>query len=1165
MTTLFHKECTASYIKADSNFKIFNLRNEESQNKYYSVICLLLNLLQRGNPTDLSSYLKTRYEYKDSARFLHLFSQESPNWGELIRGNDYDEQYPARKFYDSILLEYFTEYPYLQQLLMPEVKISDIVPSARKTFAGQQVDFFLPYAKLVIEIDGGQHKDDEQKSLDCQRNVFLEENGYQTVRIPTTDMNNPKALSPYVTEIKNRIKEFELVFKEFNESYRKCKGKKINKELEMIATMRLQVTLLHMCLCGMISLEDREWHIFIKNHEVTGYEHAALEDMFLWIENICCMAGIPFQRPFVVIEQAEKMERVRATHIRIEMSVLKRGTPCNTEGNWVYIYNDWRQDMDYFKMHIGNRLRYDIYQAEPKDGSDEEQSEQYNAKRRALRFMLKNIFGFDEFRQGQERIIINALKGRDTIGVLPTGSGKSLCYQMAVLLQPCVSFCVCPIKSLMVDQDMNLKARGINRTAFLSSDLSGEERERVQEDFKNGKYWFVFVSPERFQSTTFRKYLTNMSTIGRIKFAYAVLDEVHCVSEWGHDFRVSYLNLTKTIRRYCSGITMFGLTATASYNVLKNILIEFHMKDKRDVISTPTFTRPELHFNVERIDLEVAREQQKKPLVKGQGKNKVQYLIEKVRQTSKYEALIRILSFYRKMYPNIMEGIGKQSRCGIIFFPYVNGAYGCFGVSQTLVQDFQADVRFYSGEAPCDFDVEGIPFDVYKKNVQTEFKDNVFTQLCATKAFGMGIDKPNIRYTVHYGIPSSLESLYQEAGRAGRDRKKATCTILYTPESADVRKKIDRALGIGASIEDLKKVAKDYGKKGQDAIRQMFLMANGMSPFEEEEDEVKAILQKYAKPKASNVRIQADKGVNNDLQEKQKYLYHLSLIGVVEDWTVDWKSSSLGVDFCNYTPDVVFQCTEKYIRNYETDYQLKEDPNFKELLNGITEKGEELAENNNYILLALTVFWKWYYNNIVYSRKQALKNVIEACDSFTKETAEDFKEKMEAYFRLGDITDKLGVVADEPQEYRHWFKILNVDTIKKEKVGNILMGLNRFLESYQNNVGLNYISGLLNMINEHFEGTDSKDRLLRSLGTISTFKESDRVFIIQESARVMYELSSEETQEEFAEFFVNNFPLEDAERHIYKVQGDNYSLKFYIEKILANMIKEIEDTDYGKR
>ena len=127
------------------------------------------------------------------------------------------------------------------------------------------------------------------------------------------------------------------------------------------------------------------------------------------------------------------------------------------------------------------------------------------------------------------------------------------------------------------------------------------------------------------------------------------------------------------------------------------------------------------------------------------------------------------------------------------------------------------------------------------------------------------------------------------------------------------------------------------------------------------------------------------------------------------------------------------------------------------------------------------------------------------------------------------------------------------------------MGLNRFLESYQNNVGLNFIFGLLNMINEHFSGTNGRDRLLRSLGTISRFKESDRAFIIQESARVMYELGSEEAQEEFAEFFIENFPLEDTERHIYNIQRDNYSLKVYIEKALAYMIKEIGDTDYGKR
>ena len=1123
MGTLFRKLCTASYINADSNFEIYNLEKKETNGKYDSVVSLLLNLLQRGNPAALSSYLKTRYEYKEQEKFLHLFSKNSPNWGEMIKGNDDWENYPARKFYDDILPKYFTEYPYLQQLLIPEVIIGEIIPKARRMFAKQQVDFFLPAAKLIVEIDGPHHEEQEQINLDVQRDLFLKENGYQTIRIPSKELHDSEKLEEYIAEIKNRINEFSESFEEYRDSYKKCIKGTVHKELELVAVMRLQITLLHLCLCGMISLEDEKWQISIKNHEVSGYEHAALEDVFLWIENICCMAGIGFRRPFVVINQVERMERVRTTDIRIEMSVLERATPCNTKGKWIFVYNAWRQELDYFTMHTAKRIFYDLYQ----DDLGDDQDEPYNGKRRALRFVLKNIFGFDEFRQGQERIVINALKGRDTIGVLPTGSGKSLCYQLAVLLQPCVSFCVCPIKSLMVDQDLNLKQRGMSRTAFLSSELSQDEKNQVQQGFADGKYWFVFVSPERFQNAMFRNYLTQMSTIQNLTFAYAVLDEVHCLSEWGHDFRVSYLNLTKTIRRYCPEITMFGLTATASYNVLKNILIEFRMKDKRDVISTPSFTRPELHFNVEKLDI----------------------------KQSKYHALCSVLERYRRVYPDLLHDKGEKSRCGIVFFPFVNGKNGCFEISKALEVEVKEKVGFYSGEAPKKFGEERIEFDVYKKEIQKAFKGNEFTLLCATKAFGMGIDKPNIRYTIHYGIPSSLEALYQEAGRAGRDRKKAACTILYHPESENTRNKVEEALAIGSTVETLKNVVKDYGRTGQDMLWQMYLMSGGMNSFEEELKVVERIIEKCAEPSAKAVKIYVDRGMHNGLQEKQKYLYHLSLIGVVEDWTVDWKESCICVDFNNYTKESIFKCVEQYIRNYETDYQLIRDPEYIKAVEHFEE---------NYICAALAVFWKWYYNNIVYSRKQALKNVMDACDSFRAENPEEFKEKIEAYFRLDDMSDKLGVVADEPREYKHWFEILNVSTIKKEKVGNILMGLSRFLESYQNNVGLNYIFGFLNMINQRFKEGEEKERMLQALNTIKSFKESDRLFILQESARVMYEVGNDEAQEAFAEFFVSNFPMEDSERYIYNIQGDNYSLKFYLEKILAKITKDIEETTYGK-
>ncbi|WP_309245198.1 DEAD/DEAH box helicase [Clostridium sp. CF012] len=188
----------------------------------------------------------------------------------------------------------------------------------------------------------------------------------------------------------------------------------------------------------------------------------------------------------------------------------------------------------------------------------------------ALKFLLKNIFRYDDFSHAQLPIITNTLRGKDTIGLLPTGGEKSLCYQFAALLQPCISFVVVPIKSLMYDQKENLDSKFITKTNFISSDQKAEEKNVIGKAFSKGKYFFIWISPERFQIKEFRQYLTVLNEEQTI--ALAVIGEVHCLSEWVHDFRTSYLNLCKTIEKYCPSTNLLGLTATASLNVLKDIL-----------------------------------------------------------------------------------------------------------------------------------------------------------------------------------------------------------------------------------------------------------------------------------------------------------------------------------------------------------------------------------------------------------------------------------------------------------------------------------------------------------------------------------------------------------------------------------------------------------------
>ena len=321
---------------------------------------------------------------------------------------------------------------------------------------------------------------------------------------------------------------------------------------------------------------------------------------------------------------------------------------------------------------------------------------------------------------------------------LPTGSGKSLCYQLASILQPAPSFIVSPIISLMQDQITELNNFYFTRAECINSNKTANEKTEILKNFSNRKYFYLFISPERFQNKDFRAKLKKLPVI-----SYAVVDEAHCLSEWGHDFRTSYLTLVDTIRSHCNkDITFIALTATASLSVLKDLKLAFGITNETNVKTPLSYARDELEFHV----IDSTRKTQK-------------VLIEKIKN-------IKALD---------------ENYATLIFTPYASQYdFGCIGVCNFLRKEIQNEnIEFYSGKMD----------DTDKINIQDGFKNNEFKFLVATKAFGMGVNKNNIKYTFHYGIPSSLEALYQEAGRAGRAKQifkgtnKAQCYILFSKES----------------------------------------------------------------------------------------------------------------------------------------------------------------------------------------------------------------------------------------------------------------------------------------------------------------------------------------------------------------------------------------------
>ena len=377
----------------------------------------------------------------------------------------------------------------------------------------------------------------------------------------------------------------------------------------------------------------------------------------------------------------------------------------------------------------------------------------YHEAKAPLTLFLRNVFRKRQLRPMQGEAIFNALRQNDCVVLLPTGAGKSIIYQLAGLLMPGLTLVVDPIIALIEDQVEGLRAYGIDRAVPITGAIDGAERERLLRRVERGEYQFVLHSPERLQSHQFRSALRALVECSLVNLA--VIDEAHCVSEWGHDFRPAYLNLGNILRRLGedrekSPPPLLALTATASRAVLRDMLTDLGIdKSRSDALVRPeSFDRSEISFEI----------------VRTSPAEDPQAALRGVLNAMPRKFGLPRTEFYRQ------SGSGTAS--GIVFVPTVKGrTYGLRNARNVARQATGSEVTIYSGKSPWrgDSSDDRRKWDVEKKANAAAFKANQVPVLVATKAFGMGIDKPNVRYAVHFGMPMSLESFYQEAGRAGRD------------------------------------------------------------------------------------------------------------------------------------------------------------------------------------------------------------------------------------------------------------------------------------------------------------------------------------------------------------------------------------------------------------